>query len=180
MAFNINNFISEMQRDGLRPNLFEIFFDQVGTGLKMPIRAKASAIPASSIGVAPAFYFGRQAKFAGNRVFGDWTVSVLLDEDDLTYDGPRAFLERWSDQLNRHVQNLRTTNYVSPAVYQMDGKVIQYGKDGSIKAQYQMIKCFPIDIGAIPLDWGANDQIAEFSVTFALNWWQHVETTDSI
>jgi hypothetical protein len=62
----------------------------------------------------------------------------------------------------------------------MDGKVIQYGKDGSIKAQYQMIKCFPIDIGAIPLDWGANDQIAEFSVTFALNWWQHVETTDSI
>jgi len=38
---------------------------------------------------------------------------------------------------------------------------------------------FPIDIGPIELDWGANDQIEEYQVTFAYQWWEAV-TTDTV
>lgn len=180
MAFNINNFLANMKGDGARPNLFEIFFDGAGTGPEFSLRARATALPSSTMGVASTFYFGRQAKFAGNRVFGDWTINVLVDEPDFSV-GPRAYLERWSNRLNKHVQNTREVGWVDPGVYQMDGKVIQYSKDGTQQiAIYEMKGCFPTDIGAMPVDWGANDQIAEFQVTFAMQWWQRLLTTDYV
>jgi hypothetical protein len=179
MAFNINDFLSNMQGDGARPNLFEIFFDPAGTGNLISLRAQATALPASTIGVAPAFYFGRMAKFAGNRIFGDWSVNILVDEDDFI-NGPRAFLERWSNRLNRHVQNNREVGWTNPGVYQMDGRVRQYSKDGSrVIAEYEMKGCFPTAIGEMPVAWNANDTIATFNVTFAMQWWQRLATTDA-
>lgn len=176
MAFNINTFLTTMKGDGARPNLFEIFF--TGVGPLFTVRARATALPSSTIGVASTFYFGRQAKFAGNRVFGDWTVNVLVDEPDFV-TGPRAELERWSNRLNKHVQNTREVGQTDPNVYQLDATVIQYSKDGTMPiATYIMRNCFPVDIGAMPVDWGANDQIAEFQVTFAMQWWERLETTD--
>ena len=30
---------------------------------------------------------------------------------------------------------------------------------------------FPVDVSPIDVDWGANDQMEEFSVTLAYQWW---------
>ena len=188
MAFNISTFISNLGRDGLRPNLFEIQLPMDGSGnpTSIALKAKATALPASSIGVAPLFYFGRQAKFAGNRVFADWTVSIIMDEYDFFVGGAKGYLERWSSHLNSHVRNVRSGSYVAPMNngepgYMRDGYVNQLAKDGSsIVGRYKMVGCYPIDIGAIPVDWGANDQIAEFSVTFAMQWWQSYAITENI
>lgn len=182
MPFNINNFIVNMGRDGARPNLFDITFGIPNgiTGFTAPdvtLKAKASALPSSTIGVARTFYFGREAKFAGNRTFGEWSVSLLLDEQDFT-NGSRAFLEQWSNQINYHVENVRGSAMVAPPNYMMDGTVRQYSKDNtSIIAEYKMVGCFPVDIGAIPVSWDANDQIMEFSVTFAMQWWERIGIT---
>lgn len=181
MSFNINEFIVKMGQDGARPNLFEITFANPGSVPSVPasenitLRAKASALPASTMGVASTFYFGRQAKFAGNRVFGDWTVTILMDEPDFL-TGTRAFLESWSNALNGHVLNVRDSNFVFPQSYMMDGSITQYAKMGATPiARYRMVGCFPIDIGAIPVDWQANDTIMEFNVTFAMQWWERIE-----
>ncbi len=40
----------------------------------------------------------------------------------------------------------------------------------SIK-KYKFVGMFPIDIAAIDLDWGSNDAIEEFSVTFQYQYW---------
>ena len=183
MPFNINTFIQNMDRDGLRPNLFDIIlpaYNSLGSQ-EFTLRAKASALPASSIGVAPLFYFGRQAKFAGNRVFADWTVTIIMDESDFRPNGSKGLLEQWTGMLNSHIGNVRNSGFVTPSVtgYYRDATVRQYGKDGkAIVGQYAMVGCFPIDVGAIPVDWGANDQIAEFSVTFAMQWWQSYSSVD--
>jgi hypothetical protein len=42
---------------------------------------KSAQLPESTIGVVPVFYFGRELKYAGNRTFPDWTVTVINDED---------------------------------------------------------------------------------------------------
>ena len=183
MAFNINGFISTMAKDGFRPNLFEIIFTDAGGTFNssFTVRAKASSIPASTIGTASTFYFGRQAKFAGNRVFSDWTVTVLMDEGDFNQGGgPRAKLEEWSNLLNTHVNNKRNENWVAPTQYQKDADITLFGKDGIPIAAYRMENCFPIDVGAVNLDWQANDTIAEFQVTFALNFWTRAPITDVV
>ena len=183
MPFNINTFIQNMDRDGLRPNLFDIIlpaFNGLPTQ-EFTLRAKATALPASSIGVAPLFYFGRQAKFAGNRVFSDWTVTIIMDESDFRPNGSKGQLEAWTGLINSHIGNIRSGAWVTPgpAGYYRDGLVRQYGKSGDVVARYQMTGCFPIDVGAIPVDWGANDQIAEFSVTFAMQWWTSESSVDN-
>ena len=181
MAFNINNFISNMGRDGLRPNLFEIILPTVSgaPNQTFALKAKATALPASQVGIAPAFYFGRQAKFAGNRVFADWTVTVLMDEPDFQPNGAKGQLEQWSGLLNSHIGNVRNSGFVPPNVYMKNGTVLQYAKDGSaVVGTYQMVGCFPVDVGAIPVDWGANDTIAEFSVTFAMQYWTSIASVN--
>lgn len=169
MAFSITNFITNMPVDGARPNLFEIIFPAV-SGTVFTFRAKATSIPGSSIGVAPVFYFGRQVKFAGDRSFDPWTVSIISDEDDYS-TGPRAALETWMANLKTHQSNLRSTNFVQPLNYMKDADIIHYGKAGNKIARYKMIQAFPIDISPVTLDWGNNDTIEEFSATFAYQYW---------
>jgi hypothetical protein len=82
-------------------------------------------------------------------------------------------------RLNSHVSNLRAANSLSPAQYQQDGFVTQFGKTGDIIKAYKFVGMFPIDITPIELDWGANDTIEEYAVTFAYQWWES-DTTDSV
>ena len=42
---------------------------------------------------------------------------------------------------------------------------------------------FPVDVAAIDLDWASGDQIEEYGVTFAYQWWESVfpiPTTDFV
>lgn len=180
--FNISSFISNMTGDGARPNLFDITFQDQGStvGENFTLRAEASSLPGSNIGVATTHFFGRQAKFAGNRVFGDWTVQILVDEGDFNA-GPRFYLERWMNALNSHVGNKRNSAFVNPSDYQKDATIQHYGKNGgdNVIATYKMIKCFPINISDIALSWDANDQIERFSVTFAMQWWETLSGSTS-
>ena len=36
---------------------------------------------------------------------------------------------------------------------------------------YNFVGMFPVDLSPIDLDWGSNDSIEEFSVTFAYQYW---------
>jgi len=194
MAFRVQEFRSQMNYDGARPNLFkcDLTFPTSVTGgnaaqNKFSFMARAAQLPGSTVNQIPQFYFGRELKFAGNRQFTEWTVTVINDEDFVIRD---AF-EKWMSGLNSHVNNLR-----SPAFekgdngYQQDGYITQYsktrtlGQDGVIK-KYKFVGLFPIDISPIELDWGANDTIEEYAVTFAYQWWEYVDglngpTTDAV
>jgi len=182
MAFNVNEFRTNLVGDGARPNLFDISFvfpTVVASGFagqKMTVMAKSAQLPGVSIGTVPVNYFGRELKFAGNRTFTDWTVTIINDED---FEIRRAF-EDWSSQINSHVGNLRATNAVNPTSYQCDGTVRQYAKSGGIPIKvYKFVGLFPTDISPIDLDWGSNDTIEEFTVTFSYQWWES-NTTDNV
>jgi len=186
MAFNLTQFRSEMALDGARPNLFEavITLPTPLTGntdalQKMKFMIKSAQLPGSTLGTVPVFYFGRELKFAGNRTFPDWTITVLNDEDFTI----RNTFERWMSGINSHAGNLRNQDYYNPnGGYTADMIVNQYaknnarGQDGIIKS-YKFVGAFPTDISPIDLDWGSNDAIEEFTVTFSYQWWES-NTTD--
>lgn len=181
MAFNITNFRSTLVRDGARPNLFEVTMNfpanvvsnSAVASRKFTFMCRAAQLPGSTIGSVIVPYFGREVKLAGNRVFADWTVTIINDED---FAIKNAF-ELWMGGINSHFGNRRNGSFSSATSYTTDAFVKQYGKTGSAIKNYQFVGIFPIDIAPIDLDWGANDTIEEYAVTFQYQYWLS-DTTD--
>lgn len=176
MAFNVNDFRSQMVGDGARPNLFEISMPFPGFSLpgnaqtKLTFMCKAASLPASTVNAVEVSYFGRQLKFAGNRVFSDWQITIINDEDFVV----RNAFERWMNGLNSHNLNLRTPVALPPIGYTVDGEVTQYGKTGNTLKKYKFIGLFPTEVSEIGLDWGSNDTIEEYTVNLSYQWWESV------
>ena len=135
--------------------------------------AKSAQLPGSSLGTVILPYFGRQAKFPGNRTFADWTLQIINDEDFII----RNSLESWMNALNTHQSNLRLGGARASPGYAVDASVAQYAKTGEIIKTYTFVGLFPVDIAPIDLDWGNNDAIEEYAVTFAYQLWQTNTTT---
>ena len=186
MAFNIENFKSNgLLLGGARPSLFEVqltFPSIVVDGSNISNSAKflikASSLPASTLGEIDVSYFGRKIKFAGDRTFDDWSITVINDEN---FDVKRAF-EEWSNGINTLVSN-RLNSEVGKfggaginRSYKTDLLVKQYGKSGpgddaGIIASYRIVGAFPTQISAITLDWDRNNTIEEFDVRIAYDYW---------
>jgi hypothetical protein len=177
MAFNVNEFRSQMIGDGARPNLFEVsmpfpVFSAPGNAqTKLTYMCKTAQIPGSTLGVVPVQYFGRELKFVGNRTFTDWTITIINDEDFVI----RNAFERWMAGINSHNLNVRNPAALAPLGYSVDGDVTQFGKNGNTLKKYKFIGLFPTDLTAIDVDWGSNDTIEEFTVTLAFQWWEALE-----
>jgi len=175
MAFNVAEFISNMIGDGARPNLFQVTLtfptiatNGVAAGQKATFMAKAAQLPGSTVGSVPVFYFGRELKFAGNRTFTDWTLQIINDEDFTV----RNSIESWMNAINSHSSNVRAAGAANPLGYTVDAEVTQYGKTGDALKTYKFVGLYPLDLAPIDLDWGANDTIEEYAVTFAYQWWE--------
>jgi hypothetical protein len=129
--------------------------------------AKGTSIPGATIGTVIVPYFGREVKLAGNRTFPEWTITVINDENF----SHRSQFESWMNAINQHSGNTRkvsgTHGYVNTAT------VTQYSKTGSTSAtaKYEFHNLFPTDLSEITLDWGDNDTVEEYTVTFSYDYW---------
>ena len=123
---------------------------------------QAAAVPASELGTIEVPYFGRKVKIAGDRTFGEWTVTVINDEDFLV----RNAMEAWMASINSHEGNL-----TSGLDYKNQAQITQFSKSGAPVRTYNFNGLFPTNIGEITMDWGTTDEIETFEVTFAYDWW---------
>lgn len=192
MAFNIDNFRSALQYDGARPNLFEVILipptgisGSLISAQKLRFMARSAQLPGKTIGAVPVYYMGREVKVPGNAMFQEWTLTVMNDEDFAI----RKVMERWQGAINSHQTNIRAPGYLNYTAYSVNGSVVQYSKSGPGGSggrrgetvtrdsatgirKYNFVGLWPIDVSPIDLDWGANDQIEEFVVTFAYQYWE--------
>lgn len=167
MAFNINQFKAELVGGGARPTLFQCQITNPinpSADIKIPFLIRAAGIPESTLGQYVVPYFGRQVKYAGDRTFADWTVTVINDEDFAI----RNSMEEWMNFINSHDSNSRGL----PQQYKSTGQVTQYSKDGSALRTYIFEGMFPISVDGIQLDWSQTDAIEEFNITFQYDLWK--------
>jgi len=165
MAFNINDMRAALRFGGARQNLFQVRINNPANAdgdAVTPFMVQAAQIPEAQLGVIPVFYFGRQMKLAGDRTFGDWTVTVINDEDFRV----RNAMEEWSNRINRLERNVRDINR-----YKTNATVIQYAKDGTAIREYKFDGIFPQVVSPIELDWATVDQLESFQVTFSYDYW---------
>ena len=185
MPFNVQNFRASLVTDGARAALFDVSLvvppvvALPGVTENIVFKARATSLPGDSVNSINVNYFGREIKVAGTRTFPDWSITVINDEDFLI----RNTFERWMSSINSHVNNLRSPAMAVSAEYQTNAVVRQYAKTGEIIKTYNFVGIFPTDVAAIDLDWASGDQIEEFGITFAYQWWESlspVPTTDSV
>jgi len=159
---SIENFKSEIANFA-RPTLYRVtipgLLDQ-----KLEFLCKAAQLPASNLGVIEIPYLGRKIKFAGDRTFEEWTITVQEDESFII----RKQLEDWSNMINDHVLNVGPNQ---ASAYKQSGFVEQLGHDKGIIAKYEIRGMFPTNIAAAELSFESNDQALEYSVTLAYDYW---------
>jgi len=195
MAFDIQTFKSTFADGGARPTLYDVqvTFPSVGdapdiggadggaASQMLKFSCVGASLPESRMGTIEIPYMGRTIKVEGNRVYPDWTVSVINDEDFTV----RNALEAWHDKINAITGNLMAVDYADGG-YKMTALINQYSKigtttavgtgEGTILRTYEMVGMFPTLIGDIRLGWDRVNAIEDYTVTFALDWWTIYQT----
>jgi hypothetical protein len=185
MAFSVTNFKEALQFGGARPNLFEVSISfpavaGVKNSSQLTFMCKAASIPGEDIQPITVGYFGRQIKLPGDRVFPEWQIVIINDEDWTL----RSAFETWSNKMNGHVNNKRDPNAMPnintvDAGYEVDAKVSQFGKRGDLISTYSMIGAWPSMVAPMDVKWEENNTIQEFGVTFQYQWWTSTKTPAS-
>jgi hypothetical protein len=170
----VDDFKSKLRGGGARANLFKatINFPRYAGGdvETTSFLCKAAQLPASTVGVIPVPFRGRELKIAGDRTFAEWTPTIINDTDF----NVRNAMERWMNGINEHSAN---TGLVNPVDYQADLLVDQLDKDGDVLKRYAFRGCFPTEVGAIDLSYETVNALEEFTVTFQVQYWESNTTS---
>lgn len=166
IPFNVERFKAELANGGARPNQFAVqltFPNYVASRAaaikKGPFLVTAAELPGQTIGVAPVYYRGRLVKYAGDREFAPFNCTILNDSAFTI----RTALEQWLNGIE-DMQN--KTGRLVPAQYQTDMFITQLDRNGVVLKSYKLLGAFPTEIGTVPLDFGSNDQMSNFPVSF--------------
>ena len=166
IPFNVERFKAELTNGGARPNQFavQMTFPNYVSGrtaalAKAPFLVSVAELPGQTIGVAPVYYRGRLVKMAGDREFAPFNFTVLNDSGFTI----RTAIEQW---MNGIEDLANKTGALQPATYQTDMFVSQLDRNGAVLKQYKLLGAFPVDLGAVALDFGSNDQLSTFGVSF--------------
>ena len=173
---SVDQFKARLTGGGARSNLFQVTMKNPRGGLGVDIDAdlssflcEAAQLPASTVGTIPISFRGRQLKIAGDRTFDVWTVTII---NDVNFKLRNAF-ETWMNAIANHADIGGTQN---PELYFADLQVTQFDRDETVKKVYTFKDCWPTDLSAIDLSYGAED-IERFSVTWNYQYWTS-NTTD--
>jgi len=175
-TFNVDQFKAALVNGGTRPNQFavQLSFPTYVTNAANAVRqapylVSVAELPGQTVNPAIVLYRGREVKFAGDRVFAPWTITILNDADMSI----RGAMEQWMNGMDDLVVKIGRLN---PAEYQRNLDVFQLDRNGKVIKSYQIVNAFPIDVSPVGLDFGANDTISTFTVTWQ---YQHFVTSQT-
>lgn len=192
----ITAFKSKLVGGGARSNLFEVeipsFPVAAGNSWRtgdnqeadtFKFLCKSSSLPASTIGEIPVAFRGRVLKVAGDRTFDPWQVTIINDENFLL----RNAFETWMQAISKNSNNTGATNpssYMTYALVHQLGRGYDKGRQSTTNSSatdgtsvtplktYTFYDIFPTNISAIDLSYDNTDAIEEFTVDFAIQYWE--------
>ena len=173
---NINDFKAKLAGGGARANQFKVVmpfpgYAQVGGEIEdLAFLCQGAQLPAMTLTNVDVPFRGRQVKIAGDRTFADWTITVL---NDTNFKLRNAF-ERWQNGINNMTDNEGLTN---PVDYQVDAFVDQLDRNGNTIKSYTLRGAYPNAVAEIPLNFGTNNEVETFDVTFSYQYFESNTTT---
>ena len=173
---NINDFKSRLRGGGARANQFKVTLPFPGYAAvggetsDMAFLCTATSTPASTVAEVPIAFRGRSLYVAGDRTFETWTTTVLNDTDFKIY---RA-VERWLNGINNMSDN---EGIVNPSDYQVDAFVDHLDRNGTTLKSWTFRGLFPTALPGIALNYGTNDAVETFDVTWRYQYFETDTTT---
>ena len=175
-TFNVERFKSSLTNGGARPNQFmvQLSFPTYVAGqalavARAPFLVSVAELPGQTVNPAIVQYRGREVKFVGDRIYAPWTITVLNDAEMSI----RSAMEQWMGGIEDYAGKF---GRLQPSEYQRDMQVFQLDRNGNALKSYNIVNAFPVDLSPVALDFGANDQISTFTVTFQ---YQHFTTANN-
>ena len=158
---DVNQFKTALKQGGARPNQFKVglIFPDGGSNADEQLLVTGAAIPASTVNPVITQYRGREVKFAGERIFDPWTITIINDAEFSL----RTRFEDWMEKINNKQDNGGEVEWES---YQTDLTVEHLDRNDAVIQTYSLIQAFPINMSEIALQYAQNDIIEEFTVTF--------------
>lgn len=153
---------------GARPNRYKVSINTPAVVPTGPVNnveffCRSTSIPAATIGVARVSYFGREIKVTGDRTYDDWTITLYNSADWQL----RGFFEEWMEKMLNTQTNI--TSSLEESTYMVTASVQQLSRNDVAVATYKFSNIFPISVSDIALAFDSNDQVEEYTVTFAVN-----------
>ena len=160
---NITNFKTALANGGARPNQFRVFipFPEGDANENEQLLVSGAALPASTVNPVITQYRGREVKFAGERIFDPWTITIINNEKQTL----RKLFEDWMELINNKEDNSGSTEW---RTYQQD-VIVEHLDRNDVPltgGKYILKEAFPINMSEIALQYAQNDIIEEFTVTF--------------
>jgi len=166
---NIDDFKTKLTGGGARANLFEVKLEWPNSNSTQKADAsfliKATTLPSSQIENIDLPYRGRVLKIAGDRTYENWSVTVINDNNMSI----RTAMEEWMNIINNNVAN--TSSSFSPLDYYRNLSVTQLDRREQKGKSYKFVNAYPINVSAIELGYDKNNEIEEFTVEFAYQYW---------
>ena len=159
---------------GTRPNRF-VIEGEIGPPFGTPagdwsILVKAGSMPVQTLGILQIPYRGRIAKIPGDRVYAEWTFTMI---DEVTENHRRAF-EEWHQLFNHHEDNTVDFQEIlsGTGFAYTDWTVTQLDMAGAeiSNRKVRLVNCWPVEVGAIDLSYDTADTLTEYSVTLAYDY----------
>jgi hypothetical protein len=154
----INTFKGAVQ-DLARANRFRV--EGAGFGADLPIFCKAASLPAGTIGIMEVPYMGRALKYAGDRTYDEWEITVFGDARGLL----RNNFENWMLDAMSHESN----EGADLAAYTRDIQIFQLDRQDNPIIEYSMKGAWVSGMAAMDLAWDSNDTPSEFGVTLSFD-----------
>jgi hypothetical protein len=174
----INNTISSFLsgfRGGNRPNRFEITtsgckYNESNslTDLDTKYHIRAASIPGSTVTPININWFGRTVPIPGERVYDEWTITILDDTASPSQSEPSALYKKFKDWQNKIV-NLGTDIKVSTKDISTCKWIIKHysSPDQTKLKTFNLYQVWPVYVGNFILDMSQDNVLATFDVRLA-------------
>jgi len=143
---------------------------------KSEVYIKAADIPEASIGQINVPWMGRSIKFSGERSYSDWAIQVY-ESNENQFD-VRGAMEEWMELMDG--RDLHNIDYnVTSGVWEIhyaDSPSGSTTADKKFRRGIRLWNCFPINVGALQMDYDVNDAFALFPVTLAFDYWEPIRS----
>lgn len=131
---------------------------------------KAATFPAAEVGTIEIPYMGRKVKFYGDRTYGSWQTTVILDGNWHVYET----LYAWNQALNG-AQRIVSDRMNMHENFKVDAYITSFTTHGMVSRQAQLHGLWIKSIGEISMDWSSTDNPVDLSVTWE---YDYVTTVD--
>tara|TARA_R110001592_G_scaffold101137_9_gene286383 strand:- start:2691 stop:3200 length:510 start_codon:yes stop_codon:yes gene_type:complete len=154
---NLSDFKNTVGR-GTRPNRYTVDMSIPTSGRLLTAEVSALSLPDSNLPSIQIPFRGRILKLPGDRRYSAWTFTVYDTNDGLWND-----LHAWSNAINNHATNETPYNF---ADHNVNWTVNHYDLNGdNILKKVMLHSCWPTIISPFELQYGAMDQLSQFSCT---------------